>query len=99
MGYHPFVQPSSNMTRPYTNPEGLQLNACNYCGFCERYACEHLAKATPQTVILPVLLRNPYFELRTEAQVQHLNVASDGKTATGVTDAAATSSNPPILSS
>ena len=22
MGYHPFVQPSSNMTRPYTNPEG-----------------------------------------------------------------------------
>jgi gluconate 2-dehydrogenase alpha chain len=90
MGYHPFVQPSSNMTRPYTNPEGLQLNACNYCGFCERYACEHFAKATPQTVILPVLLKNPNFELRTEAQVLRVNLDRDKKTATGVTYADAT---------
>ena len=85
MGHHPFVQPSSNMTRPYTNPEGLQLNACNYCGFCERYACEHFAKATPQTVILPVLLRNPHFELRTEAQVLRVNLDRSKKRATGVT--------------
>ena len=85
MGYHPFVQPASNMSRPYTNPEGLQLNACNYCGFCERYACEHFAKATPQTVILPVLLKNPNFELRTEAQVLRVNLDPDKKTATGVT--------------
>ena len=90
MGYHPYVQPSSNMTRPYTNPEGLKLNACNYCGFCERYACEHFAKATPQTVILPVLLKNPNFELRTEAQVLRVNLASDKKRATGVTYADAT---------
>lgn len=90
MGYRPFVQPSSNMTRPYTNPEGLQLNACNYCGFCERYACEHFAKATPQTVILPVLLSNPHFELRTEAQVMRVNLDKNKKRATGVTYADAT---------
>jgi gluconate 2-dehydrogenase alpha chain len=65
LGYHPFSQPSSNLSRPYTNPEGLQLNACVYCGFCERFGCEHFAKASPQTVILPVLLKNPNFELRT----------------------------------
>jgi gluconate 2-dehydrogenase alpha chain len=85
LGYHPFIQPSSNMTRPYTNPEGLHLNACNYCGFCERYACEHYAKATPQTVILPVLLKNRNFELRAGCQVLQINLDSTGKQATGVT--------------
>jgi len=38
LGYHPFPQPSSNLSRPYTNPEGVKLNACVFCGFCERYA-------------------------------------------------------------
>src|SRR6266851_4127079 len=62
LGYHPFPQPSSNLSQPYTNPEGVKLNACVFCGFCERYACEHYAKSVPQTVILPVLLKNPNFE-------------------------------------
>ena len=29
-----------------------------FCGFCERYACEHYAKS-----ILPVLLKSPNYEL------------------------------------
>ena len=41
------------------------MNTCVFCGFCERYACEHYAKSTPQTFILPVLLANSNFELRT----------------------------------
>jgi gluconate 2-dehydrogenase alpha chain len=84
LGYHPFLQPSANMTRPYTNPEGLTLNPCVYCGFCERYGCEHFAKASPQTVILPVLRKNPNFELRTESQVLRINLDRSGKKATGV---------------
>jgi gluconate 2-dehydrogenase alpha chain len=84
MGYHPFLQPSANMTRPYTNSEGLTLNPCVYCGFCERYGCEHYAKASPQTVILPVLMKNPNFELRTESHVLRINLDSTGKKATGV---------------
>lgn len=84
LGYHPFPQPSSNLSQPYTNPEGLQLNACVYCGFCERFGCEHYAKASPQTVILPVLLKNPNFELRTGCQVQRINLDSTGTRATGV---------------
>jgi gluconate 2-dehydrogenase alpha chain len=85
LGYHPFPQPSSNLSQPYTNPEGIKLNACVFCGFCERYACEHYAKSVPQTVILPVLLANPNFELRTGCQVQRINLDSAKKHATGVT--------------
>jgi gluconate 2-dehydrogenase alpha chain len=85
LGYHPFPQPSSNLSQPYTNPEGMKLNACVFCGFCERYACEHYAKSAPQTIILPVLLANPNFELRTGCQVQRINLDSSKRHATGVT--------------
>ena len=85
LGYHPFPQPSSNLSQPYTNPEGIKLNACVFCGFCERFACEHFAKSVPQTVILPVLLANPNFELRTGCQVQRINLDSTREKATGVT--------------
>jgi gluconate 2-dehydrogenase alpha chain len=92
LGYHPYPQPSANLSRPYTNPEGLTLQQCVFCGFCERYACEHYAKASPQTVILPVLLEKPNYELRTNCQVLRINLDSTGKKATGVTyaDAAGT---------
>jgi gluconate 2-dehydrogenase alpha chain len=85
LGYHPFPQPSSNLSRPYKNPEGLELQACAYCGFCERYACEHFAKASPQTVILPALLNRPNYELRTNCEVLRINLDSTRKKATGVT--------------
>jgi gluconate 2-dehydrogenase alpha chain len=85
LGYHPFPQPSSNMSQPYTNPEGLTLNTCMFCGYCERYGCEHYAKSSPQTVLLPVLLKEPKFKLRTQCQVLRINLDSLGKVATGVT--------------
>jgi gluconate 2-dehydrogenase alpha chain len=85
LGYHPYPSPASTLSQAYTNPEGVKLGACMYCGFCERFACEHYAKASPQTVILPVLLKNPNFELRTGCQVQRINLDSTRKNATGVT--------------
>lgn len=84
LGYTPFIQPSSNMTQSYVNPHGIRLNACMYCGFCERFACEHFAKASAQTTILPVLLKRPNYELRVGAQVLRINLDSTGKKATGV---------------
>ena len=78
LGYHPFTQPSSNLSEPYTNPEGMTLNTCMFCGYCERYGCEHFAKASPQTVVLPVLLKDPKFKLRTQCQVQRINLDSSG---------------------
>jgi gluconate 2-dehydrogenase alpha chain len=85
LGYHPFPQPSSNMSQPYTNPEGMTLNTCMFCGYCERYACEHYAKSSPQTILLPVLLKDKNFTLRTQCQVLRVNLSKDKKTATGVT--------------
>jgi gluconate 2-dehydrogenase alpha chain len=85
LGYHPFPQPSSNMSQPYTNPEGMTLNTCMFCGYCERYACEHYAKSSPQTVLLPVLLKDKNFTLRTQCQVLRVNLSKDRQQATGVT--------------
>lgn len=85
LGYHPFTQPSSNLSQPYTNPEGIRLYTCMFCGYCERFGCEHYAKSSPQTVLLPVLLNDPNFTLRTQCQVLRINLDSDRRQATGVT--------------
>ncbi|MDB5941720.1 MAG: choline dehydrogenase and related flavoprotein-like protein [Ramlibacter sp.] len=85
LGYHPFPQPSCNLSSVYTNPEGMTLRTCMFCGFCERYGCEHYAKSSPQTVLLPVLLQDKNFTLRTQCQVLRVNLDSDRKRATGVT--------------
>lgn len=85
LGFHPYPQPSANLSQNDINPEGLELRICMFCGFCERYGCEHYAKASPQTVLLPVLLREKNLELRTQCQVQRIDLDSEKKRATGVT--------------
>lgn len=85
LGYNPFPVPSANMTRHYTNPYGAQMMPCMYCGFCETYGCEHFAKTSPQTAILPFALANKNFELRTRANVLRVEWDRGSKTATGVT--------------
>jgi gluconate 2-dehydrogenase alpha chain len=72
LGYHPFHAPAANMSAAYTNPEGVTLGACEYCGHCERFGCEANAKASPQSCILPVLLADGRFELRNHAYVKEL---------------------------
>lgn len=84
LGYRPFQAPTANMTTTYTNPEGMTLQTCTICGFCERFGCEHFAKSSPQTTILPKLLASPNFELRTRAQVTKVLLDSTGRRATGV---------------
>lgn len=85
LGYHPFPQAAANASRAYTNPHGAQLGPCNFCGFCERYGCYMYAKASPQTTLLPTLMKRSNFELRTRSHVQRVNMSADGKRATGVT--------------
>jgi gluconate 2-dehydrogenase alpha chain len=85
LGYHPFPQPSANLSRPYVNPLGVAMGACTYCGFCERFACANYSKASAQTTILPVLMTRPNFELRTESEVLKVNLTSDRKAARSVT--------------
>lgn len=85
LGLNPFPGPSANMSQAYTNPLGVQLAPCTYCGFCEKYGCGNYSKASPQTTILPVLMRKPNFELRTFCEVLHVNKDRDGRRASGVT--------------
>jgi gluconate 2-dehydrogenase alpha chain len=85
LGFHPYTQPSCNLSEPYRNPEGLQMATCMFCGFCERYGCEHFAKSSPQTALLPLLRQDKNFTLRTQCQVLRINLSADRKTATGVT--------------
>src|SRR5579862_2030339 len=72
LGYHPFPAPAANSSDVYTNPEGLTLGACEYCGHCERFGCEANAKASPNVCILPALLADHRFELRDHAYVKEL---------------------------
>src|ERR1700704_530655 len=84
-GHNPFPQPASNLSEAYVNPLGMKLGQCTYCGFCERFGCGNYSKASPQTCILPALLRFPNFTARTESEVTRINLDSAGKRATGVT--------------
>ncbi len=85
MGHNPFPQPSGNLSQAYTNPDGVTLGPCTYCGFCERFGCGNYSKASPQTTLLPVLMRRQNFEARTECEITHINLDNTGKRATGVT--------------
>jgi gluconate 2-dehydrogenase alpha chain len=85
LGYKPYPQPSGNLSQSYTNPLGVTLGQCTFCGFCEWFGCANYSKASPQTTILPVLVRKSNFEARTNCEVMRINLDSTGKRATGVT--------------
>jgi gluconate 2-dehydrogenase alpha chain len=84
MGYHPFPNPAANASRPYTNPDGSRLGACQYCGFCERYGCESNAKGSPNITVIPLALKQPTFEMRTHAWVTQVVTDNTKRKATGV---------------
>jgi len=85
MGYEPFPQPSGNLSIGYTNPLGVTLGPCTYCGYCEWFGCGNYSKASPQTTLIPVVVRRDNFELRTLSEVTKINLNGTGKRATGVT--------------
>ena len=85
LGMHPFPCPSANMSQAYTNPLGVRLAPCTYCGFCEKFGCGNYSKASAQTTILPVLMAKENFTLRTESEVIKINLDNTGKRAVSVT--------------
>jgi len=85
LGFHPFPTPSANLSEAYVNSLGVRMGQCTYCGFCERFACGNYSKASPQTTVLPVLMKKPNFEVRTECEVLKVNLMPDGKMAKSVT--------------
>jgi gluconate 2-dehydrogenase alpha chain len=85
IGFKPFPCPAANTSAPYKNTLGVQMGPCTYCGYCEWFGCGNYSKASPQTTILPVLLKRGNFSYRTHCEVTRINLDSTGKRATGVT--------------
>ena len=85
LGYHPFPQPSGNLSAAYTNPLGVSMAPCSYCGHCEWFGCGNYSKASPQTTIIPSAMRRSHFELRAECEVTRINLDASGRMAKSVT--------------
>jgi gluconate 2-dehydrogenase alpha chain len=77
LGYHPYPMPASNLSRNYTNPDGVSRPGCVYCGYCPSFGCMIGAKAQPTNVLMPVLHRTRNFVLRNQCWVRRV-VHRDG---------------------
>ena len=84
LGYSPFPMASANSPAAYTNPDGMRLGACQYCGHCEKFFCEANAKASPALLLYPLLEQRRSFELRTRAHVVGLAFDRAAKRVTAV---------------
>lgn len=82
LGYSPFMMPSANLSEPYENPDGQQINACQYCGFCERFGCEYGAKSSPEITVVPAARETGNYEIKFNANV--VEVMKEGDKVTGV---------------
>jgi gluconate 2-dehydrogenase alpha chain len=85
LGLHSFPVPAGNTSGAYVNPLGVHMAPCTYCGYCEFFGCGNWSKSSPQACILPALMQRKNFSVVSEAEVLRVNLAADGKTATGVT--------------
>jgi gluconate 2-dehydrogenase alpha chain len=85
MGLHPFPVPAGTISEPYTNPLGINLAPCTFCGYCQLYGCGNFSKSSPNACVVPALMQRTNFTVITECEVLKINLAPDGKTATGVT--------------
>ena len=82
LGYHPYMIPSANLSEAYENPDGETIQACQYCGFCERFGCEYGAKSTPEVTVIPTARETGNFDVIFNANV--VEVLKEGGKATGV---------------
>ena len=82
LGLSPFMMPSANLSEAYENPDGQQINACQYCGFCERFGCEYGAKTSPEVTVVPAARETGNYEIKFNANV--VEVMKEGDRVTGV---------------
>ena len=84
LGLKPFPMAAGNSSRPYTNPDGMRLGQCQYCGHCERFLCEANAKASPEVLLYPMLAQRPGFEVRMRSHVLGVDYDRQSKRVRGV---------------
>ncbi len=85
MGYHPFPVPAGTVGEAYTNPLGVRMAPCTYCGYCQLFGCGNWSKSSPNACVLPALMQRSNFTMITESEVLRVDLTSDKATATGVT--------------
>ncbi|MFT9819062.1 GMC family oxidoreductase [Lysinibacillus sp. NPDC056185] len=78
----PYMVPSANVSEVYKNPDGETINACQYCGFCERFGCEYGAKSSAEITVVPTALKTGNFDLRYNSNV--VEILKKGNKVTGV---------------
>ncbi|WP_217581794.1 GMC family oxidoreductase [Lysinibacillus sp. GbtcB16] len=78
----PYMVPSANVSEVYKNPDGETINACQYCGFCERFGCEYGAKSSAEITVVPTALKTGNFDLRYNSNV--VEILKQGNKVTGV---------------
>lgn len=78
----PYMVPSANLSEVYKNPDGETINACQYCGFCERFGCEYGAKSSAEVTVVPTALKTNNFDLRYNSNV--VEILKKGNKVTGV---------------
>jgi gluconate 2-dehydrogenase alpha chain len=84
LGYKAFIAPSGNSSGAYTNPDGMKLAQCQYCGHCEKFICEAQAKATPEVLLYPMLAQRKNFEIRMQCRVTGVDYDKDAKRVSAV---------------
>ena len=86
MGLDPYPCPAAQASQAYTNPLGVRMGPCTYCGFCSGYGCGNYSKSSPQTSVLPVVMQRKGLELRTLSNATRILMTGKGKDrrATGV---------------
>jgi len=84
LGWHPYPYPSANVSGAWTNPYGMQLGPCNFCGFCSNYGCLNYSKASPQTCTLDALKQRENFAYRTGCEVTRIVKHEEDETVKGV---------------
>lgn len=82
LGLSPYMTPSANLSEAYENPDGARIEACQYCGFCERFGCEYGAKSSPEITVIPTAQKTGNYEVRFHANV--VEVLKQGDKVTGV---------------
>ena len=86
LGFHPFPLPASNLSQALCQSAGRAHGPMQLLRLSASVsAAPIIPRPAPQTTILPVLMKKPNFEVRTECEVLKVNLMPDGKTAKSVT--------------
>ena len=74
LGYHPFPAPVAVISKAY---QGRM--ACQHCGWCEGFGCEHGAKSSPLPSLVPQAVATGRCEIRPHSYVRKLETDANGK--------------------